>query len=168
MIITKDQVKSILNMTGNDSIISMLIPEAEAKYLQIRNRPFDQLRADTTAASSTLTNVFLSNGDSFKLSMLNRFDYLTNDDIDSYITELTDSTITVNAPAAESKTDQIFTVYPHTAKYTAAKLIQYLMNKNSMNGLQSENIGSYSWSKNSTGNPAGVPADLYKSIKRYA
>jgi len=41
------------------------------------------------------------------------------------------------------------------------------MNSNSMNGLRSESVGSYSWSKGDTSNPYGVPDDIFKSIKRY-
>jgi len=177
MIITLSQTKSLLNLTGTskDTLITALIPEAEAKYLQIRNYPFHKFYGDTTAASKTISNIALypsSITGSISVSSsryIDRMDYIYTSAIDNYVTDVDTISNTIAIDTAASTTGSIvFTVYPQGAKMTAAKLIQYLMQSNSMNGLQSESVGSYSWSKATTGNPYGVPDDIFKSIKRYA
>jgi hypothetical protein len=179
MIVTLAQVKSLLNISGTskDTLISALIPEAEAKYLQIRNFPFMQIKANYSNGDKTLSNISIypnknkvSNSDeSIPSEHLSRFDYVNNSVIDNYVTDIdiSNNTVEIDTAPSSSGTASIMTVYPQGAKMTAAKLIQYLMNPNSLNGLQSESVGSYSWSKGSTGNPYGVPDDIFRSIKRY-
>jgi hypothetical protein len=188
MIITLAQVKSLLNISGTakDTLISALIPEAEAKYLQIRNIPFMQIQADITSGDATVSNLKLYPCDvlnslssvlydnSTIAAFVDRTDYFYNstNSIDNYVTEIDieNNTIELDTAPAATATDVIFTVYPKGAKFIAAKLIQYFMQSNSMNGLQSESVGSYSYSRGGSqggGNPFGVPDDIYKSIKRY-
>ena len=95
--------------------------------------------------------------------------HLLSAEIDNYVTDVYDMSNSVDIDTASGTTADsvVFTVYPQGSKMTAAKLIQYLMQSNSMNGLQSESVGSYSWSKGGAGNPYGVPDDIFKSIKRY-
>jgi len=59
MIINLSQVKSLLNISGTakDTLISAMIPEAEAKYLQIRNIPFLQIQGDLTTGDKTITDI---------------------------------------------------------------------------------------------------------------
>lgn len=185
MIITLAQVKSLLNISGTakDTLISALIPEAEAKYLQIRNIPFMQIQADTTASDKTISNLKLYPDTALSsvlydnntvAAFIDRTDYFYNSaqSIDNYVTEIDveNNTIELDTAPSATDTDVIFTVYPKGAKFVAAKLIQYFMQSNSMNGLQSESVGSYSYSRGGSqggGNPFGVPDDIYKSIKRY-
>jgi hypothetical protein len=188
MIITLAQVKSLLNISGTakDTLISALIPEAEAKYLQIRNIPFMQIQADITSGDATVSNLKLYPCDvlnslssvlydnSTIAAFIDRTDYFYNSSqsIDNYVTEIDveNNTIELDTAPAATATDVIFTVYPKGSKFVAAKLIQYFMQSNSMNGLQSESVGSYSYSRGGSqggGNPFGVPDDIYKSIKRY-
>ena len=188
MIITLAQVKSLLNISGTakDTLISAMIPEAEAKYLQIRNIPFTQIQGNLTASDKTISNLKLypfdiSNSLSSVLydnntvaAFIDRTDYFYNavQSIDNYVTEIDveNNTIELDTAPSATATDVIFTVYPKGAKFVAAKLIQYFMQSNSMNGLQSESVGSYSYSRGGSqggGNPFGVPDDIYKSIKRY-
>jgi hypothetical protein len=179
MIITLSQVKSLLNISGTskDTLISALIPEAEAKYLQIRNYPFAKFYGDTISGDKTITGIAIYPSSIKDLSrseykstasFINRLDYINSTNIDNYVTEIDEIYNTIEIDTAASATESIvFTVYPQGAKMTASKLIQYLMQSNSMNGLQSESVGSYSWSKATTGNPYGVPDDIFKSIKRY-
>ena len=67
MIITLAQVKSLLNITNtnSDTLISALIPEAEAKYLQIRNIPFLQITASASSGDKTLSNILVYPGQDF-------------------------------------------------------------------------------------------------------
>jgi hypothetical protein len=184
MIITLAQVKSLLNISGTakDTLISALIPEAEAKYLQIRNIPFMQIQADITSGDATVSNLKLYPDtalssvlrDGTVSSFVDRTDYFYNSaqSIDNYVTEIDveNNTIELDTAPSATATDIIFTVYPKGSKFIAAKLIQYFMQSNSMNGLQSESVGSYSYSRGGSqggGNPFGVPDDIYKSIKRY-
>lgn len=181
MIITLAQVKSLLNISGTnkDTLISAMIPEAEAKYLQIRNIPFMQIKASAITGDKTLTDIYIYPGNTFISGIigynvtpskyLNRLDYVYGNGIDNYITEVDtlNNTIEIDTNAPGNVTGGIFMVYPQGAKLTAAKMIKYLMNSNSMSGLQSESVGSYSWSASSEGNPFGVPNDIYKSINRY-
>jgi hypothetical protein len=188
MIITLAQVKSLLNISGTakDALISALIPEAEAKYLQIRNIPFMQIQADITASDKTISNLKLYPCDVLNslssvlydnntvAAFIDRTDYFYNstNSIDNYVTEIDveNNTIELDTAPSATATDIIFTVYPKGSKFVAAKLIQYFMQSNSMNGLQSESVGSYSYSRGGSqggGNPFGVPDDIYKSIKRY-
>ena len=182
MIITLAQVKSLLNISGTakDTLISAMIPEAEAKYLQIRNIPFLQIQGDLTTGDKTIADIRvypytletqLMNGVGITSLFLNRMEYLFNstNSIDNYITDIdtTYNTIEIDSAATTTAGNVIFTVYPQGAKLTAAKMIKYLMGANSFSGLQSESVGSYSWSAGSDGNPFGVPSDIYKSIKRY-
>jgi hypothetical protein len=188
MIITLAQVKSLLNISGTakDTLISALIPEAEAKYLQIRNIPFMQIQADITSGDTTVSNLKLYPCDVLNslssvlydnntvAAFVDRTDYFYNstNSIDNYVTEIDveNNTIELDTAPSATATDIIFTVYPKGSKFIAAKLIQYFMQSNSMNGLQSENVGSYSYSRGGSqggGNPFGVPDDIYKSIKRY-
>lgn len=182
MIITLAQCKSLLNIldTSKDALITALIPEAEAKYLQIRNFPFIQIEADITASDKTVSNVSLypasalsniveSNGST--VSCVERMEYVYNsaNNIDTYITDIDydNGTFEIAVASGKTATDVIFTIYPVGSKFVAAKIIQYLMQSNSMTGLQSESVGSYSYSRGSAGNPYGVPDDIFKSIKRY-
>jgi len=179
MIISLSQVKALLNISGatKDALISALIPEAEGKYLQIRNYPFHKYYGDCVSGSKTISNITLYPSSIRDLSTtlykstastISRLDYIFSGSIDNYVTEVNDTANTIEIDTAASATESIvFTVYPQGAKMTAAKMIQYLMQSNSMNGLQSESVGSYSWSKATTGNPYGVPDDIFKSIKRY-
>jgi hypothetical protein len=188
MIITLAQVKSLLNISGTakDTLISALIPEAEAKYLQIRNIPFMQIQADITSGDTTVSNLKLYPCDVLNslssvlydnntvAAFIDRTDYFYNSaqSIDNYVTEIDveNNTIELDTAPSATATDIIFTVYPKGSKFVAAKLIQYFMQSNSMNGLQSESVGSYSYSRGGSqggGNPFGVPDDIYKSIKRY-
>lgn len=184
MIITLTQVKSLLNISGTakDTLITALIPEAEAKYLQIRNYPFMQIQGDLTDDDKTVSNIrlypyyqdsndYYGDGQKVTAAFLNRMDYLYNsaNSIDNYITDINidDNTLEIDTAATTTASNVIFTVYPQGSKMVAAKLIQYMMQSNSMNGLQSETVGSYSWSKSDVGNPYGVPDDIFKSIKRY-
>lgn len=185
MIITLAQVKSLLNISGTakDTLISVLIPEVEAKYLQIRNIPFMQIQADITSGDATVSNLklypetdfsYTIENDNSVAAFIDRTDYFYNstNSIDNYVTEIDieNNTIELDTAPAATATDVIFTVYPKGAKFIAAKLIQYFMQSNSMNGLQSESVGSYSYSRGGSqggGNPFGVPDDIYKSIKRH-
>jgi hypothetical protein len=188
MIITLAQVKSLLNISGTakDTLISALIPEAEAKYLQIRNIPFMQIQADITSGDTTVSNLKLYPCDVLNslssvlydnntvAAFIDRTDYFYNSaqSIDNYVTEIDveNNTIELDTAPSATATDIIFTVYPKGSKFVAAKLIQYFMQSNSMSGLQSESVGSYSWSRGGSqggGNPFGIPDDIYKSIKRF-
>ena len=181
MIITLAQVKSLLNIsnTSKDTLISALIPEAEAKYLQIRNIPFLKIKASAVTGDKTLTDISLYPENSLisgiigyngtPAKFLNRMEHVFGGGIDNYISDIDTSanTIEIDTVSSADITDVIFTVYPQGSKMTAAKMIKYLMNQNSMSGLESESVGSYSWSAGSDGNPFGVPSDIYKSIKRY-
>lgn len=181
MIITLAQAKNLLGISGNskDNLISAMIPEAEAKYLQIRGIPFMQIKASAVTGDKTLTGIILYpenslisgiigyNGTPSKF--LNRMEYIYGNGIDSFITDIDTSanTIELSTASGVNVTDGIFTIYPQGAKLTAAKMIKYLMNSNSMSGLQSESVGSYSWSASSDGTQFGLPSEIYKSIKRY-
>ena len=55
--------------------------------------------------------------------------------------------------------------YPDGADFTAAKMIGYLLNSNN-NGMQSESIGKYSYSKEEMLH--GYPKSISGRIKRYA
>jgi len=182
MIITVAQAKTLLQITGTakDALIAALIPEAEAKYLHIRNFPFLQFYGDITNTETEITDITLypSTVRDYSLnyykstaSFIKRMEYLYNstNSIDNYVTSVNDTSNSVNidTAAGATATGVIFTVYPQNCKMIAAKLISYFSQKNSMSGLQSESVGSYSWSKGSDGNPFGVPDDIVKSIHRY-
>jgi len=182
MIITLSQVKDLLNITSTakDALISALIPEAEAKYLQIRNYPFDQFYGSITNGSKTITDIVIypstvitstSNDYKSTASYIDRMSYVYNSEynIDNYVTAVneTSNSIEIDTAAEDTVANIVLTVYPQGAKLTAAKIVQYMMSSNSMNGMQSESIGSYSYSRGTTGNPHGVPDDIVKSIKRY-
>ncbi len=182
MIITLAQAKALLNITGTskDTLMTALIPEAEAKYLQIRNIPFTQIQGELNAGDKTVSNIrlypysYLSGSignQKTTAAFLDRFEYLYNsaNSIDNYITDvdINNNSVEIDTASTGTASNVIFTIYPQGAKYTAAKLISYLSQSNAMNGLQSESVGSYSWSAGSEGNPFGVPTDIYKSIKRY-
>ena len=184
MIITLTQVKSLLNISGTskDVLITALIPEAEAKYLQIRNFPFIQIQGNIVDDDKTISNIILYpyrqelndyyiTGEMSVAAHLDRMDYLYNstNSIDNYITDIDviNNTIEIDTAPSATVAGVVFTVYPQGSKMIAAKLIQYMMQSNSMNGLKSESVGSYSWSKSDVSNPYGVPDDNFKSIKRY-
>ena len=172
MIITLAQAKTLLGITGTakDTLMTALIVEAESKYLEVRNRPFTQITGDLTTDDKTVSNIALYDANSvYNAILVDRMDYLFNDtnSIDNYVTDIDSDTLELDTASTTTATDVIFTVYPKGSKMVAAKLISYLSQKSSMNGLQSESVGSYSWSKGSDGNPAGIPDDLFKSIDRY-
>jgi hypothetical protein len=182
MIITLAQVKSLLNISGTskDTLISTLIPEAEAKYLQIRNIPFLQISGNITSGDKTISDIriypltfepYYIDGVSRFVNYVNRMEYLFNStySIDNYITDIDAfmNSLEIDTAPGSTQAATIFTVYPQGSKMTAAKMIKYLMNSNSMSGLQSESVGSYSWSASGEGNPFGVPNDIYKSIQRF-
>ena len=182
MIITLAQCKVLLGITStaNDTLINALIPEVEAKYLQIRNIPFFQIYGNLISTDKTVTSLipypvtnayYTGTYNGLTAQYLNRLEYLFNatNAIDNYITDIdhVNNTLELDTAASTTADSVIFTVYPQGAKLTAAKMIQYLMNSNSMSGLTGESVGSYSWSASGDGNPFGVPNDIYKSIKRF-
>lgn len=180
MIITPTQVKTLLQISGStyDALISALIPEAEAKYLQIRGIPFTQIRGDITASDNTVSNIELYPLNNYKsydavnhASYIERMEYLYSaaQSIDSYVTDVDvdNNTIELYDASSATATDVLFTVYPQGAKMAAAKIIGYMMNKNSQNGMMSESIGSYSYSKGADSNAYGIPNDIVQSIKRF-
>lgn len=182
MIITTAQVKAILQISGTsyDNLIGLLIPEAEAKYLQIRGIPFTQIKADITTGDKTVSNIALYPTVSTVFTdfqivnpsrYLERMEYLYNatNDIDDYITEIDidNNTVELSGESLNTATSVLFTVYPQGAKMATAKIIGYFLNKQSMNGMQSESIGTYSYTRGSDMNNFGIPMDIVQSIKRY-
>ena len=180
MIITLAQVKTLLQISGStyDALISALIPEAEAKYLQIRNWPFLQVYGDIVTGDNTITNLALyptSNYNTYDAVnhavYIDRMEYLYSaaQSIDSYVTDVDayNNTVELYDASSTTATDVLFTVYPQGAKMAAAKIIGYMMNKNSQNGMMSESIGSYSYSKGADSNAYGIPNDIVQSIKRF-
>jgi len=171
MIITLAQVKTLLQISGTtyDALISALIPEAEAKYLQIRGIPFTRVKGDITASDSTVSNItfYGTNNAVF----IDRMEYLYSaaQSIDSYVTDVDadNNTVELYDASSTTATDVLFTVYPQGAKMAAAKIIGYMMNKNAQNGMMSESIGSYSYSKGADSNAYGIPNDIVQSIKRF-
>lgn len=180
MIITLAQVKTLLQISGStyDSLISALIPEAEAKYLQIRGIPFTRIKGDITASDSTVSNITLYQSnyyqtfyDTNNAVFIDHMEYLYSaaQSIDSYVTDVDadNNTVELYDASSTTATDVLFTVYPQGAKMAAAKIIGYMMNKNSQNGMMSESIGSYSYSKGADSNAYGIPNDIVQSIKRF-
>jgi len=180
MIITLAQVKTLLQISGStyDALISALIPEAEAKYLQIRGIPFTRIQGDITASDNTVSNIALYPTSNYKSydavnhsEYVERMEYLYSaaQSVDSYVTDIDidNNTIELYDASSTTATDVLFTVYPQGAKMAAAKIIGYLMNKNSQNGMMSESIGSYSYSKGADSNAYGIPNDIVQSIKRF-
>jgi hypothetical protein len=184
MLINLAQTKILLQIastdTTKDALITALIPEAEAKYLQIRNKPFLQFSGDLTNTDKTVSNVAaypvpddidVYSDEDFINYNLSVQSYIFNsaNSIDNYITAIDaeNNTLEIDTAASTTASTVIFTAYPLGSKLTAAKLIQYFMSTSSMNGLKSESIGSYSYTKSGDGQTAGVPDDIYRSIKRY-
>ena len=98
MIITLSQCKTLLQISGTskDTLISALIPEAEAKYLQIRNFPFHQFYGTITNTSKEITGITIYPSTVRDLSIseykstasyIDRMDYVFNEtySIDNYV-----------------------------------------------------------------------------------
>ena len=167
MIVTLAEVKANLQITDTtyDAIIQTLIPQAESLYRHIRGIDFFSFSCDGT--TTTLSNLeFLQYENPSKGAI-----------IESVIDDGTVLRTTLNYLSVENETmaiedsiatpftDIVMIWYPLGAQFVASKIIEFLMSKQNMNGLKSENIGNYSYTKEEM--RSGLPLSLYYMITSY-
>ena len=118
MIITTAHAKTLLQITVTtyDTLIATLIPEVEAKYLQIRNIPFLQVSGSIISGDKTISGISAYPYDFYNFYMIgysdvqhiNRMDYLykSTNSIDNYVTDIDTENNTLEIDTAPSKTDR--------------------------------------------------------------
>jgi len=168
-IITLAEVKAILQITATtyDTLIGILIPIAEAKYLEIRNIPFFTFEATITSGSGIID---LYTPDDFKkINIQDKIE--TRDDsgvklrgLATYL-DTDDVAVTVNANSTTTESEAELVVYPGSADYTLSKMIDYYMNRDNASGYKSETFGTYNYTKFDIKNE--LPRDITGLIDSY-
>jgi hypothetical protein len=173
-IITRDEVKEILQITGTDqdTLIDTLIPQAEGMFLIVRGIPFFEIEADITTGDATITEVL--DNDILKVDV-NSFLEASGIPEGTYVTEVNswkknrvsiiENTIEMSANASATTENLLITIYPPNSKYASAKIIGYMLEKTSASGMKSENIGNYSYDK--IDSKSGLPKDITALIQQY-
>ena len=167
MIVTRDEVKTFLQITGisKDALIDALIIEAESLFLQKREIDFFSFTGNTESLSDIITNIdddndfiYIKTGKIIESTLYGIRERITSFDSDNL-------EIQVENNITASNDDIEFVIYPYGSQIIAARIVGYLMSKDSLNGLQSESIGNYSYTK--FDNSTGLPLDLIKNIQVY-
>jgi len=175
-----DGILYIADETRDDRV-SALIPIVEADYLRIRNIPFIEFWADTTADDATLENItIVDNTDAENLldiidarraifRNLERGMVVSGTGVQSKISgyeyDLTDDSRTIEMEDVATATgeDVLITAYPAGADYTAALMVEYNIYKR--HGFSSERTGDYSYSQEEI--VSGYPKSVTGMIKRF-
>jgi len=92
-------------------------------------------------------------------------DTLSDRKIDSLIPLVEQNYLDIRKAPWDVKNGEI--VYPIGSDITAAEMIGYKLAAKSNPDLQSETIGSYSYSKSSSSKFMGYPIDIVGAIKKY-
>jgi len=149
------------NATQTDAIITALLPEIEANFLEIRGKDFYRIEADITDTSAILTNIDNITG-------IHRGDYIFNSNVEGSVVDLDISgitgTITLSNSATSTLEDLDFVVYPSGAKRIAAYMLNYQIENYA--GAGEESIGSHSMDY---GNDLlhGYPRTIIGTVRRY-
>jgi hypothetical protein len=173
-IITKDEVKEILQITGTtyDALIEILIPKAQGTFRIIRGIPWFEIEADITSSSATVNNI--SDDD---LALVEESAYLEAvgipestlvEKVNAYAsgrTNITENNIVMSVVATATTEDLLIRIFPPGSKYATAKIIDYMMDKDASTGYKSESIGNYSYDK--VENKTGIPMDIAGLIQDY-
>lgn len=166
-VVTRDEVKTYLQITvaTYDTLIDELIPQAEGLFLQKRGIPFFTFIGTTTAASAIINEI----EDDNDFEYIKKIKIIENETLGIRekitLVEQDDEQITVENVIASTNEDVTFTIYPYGAQLATAKIIGYLMNKDSGNGYKSESIGNYRYDKFDS--YTGLPVDIVSNIERY-
>lgn len=181
-------VKTFLKITdsASDALIAALIPEVEADFIMLQNRPLIVITGNITTGSAVIASVARYRND---IGIYNQIvfegDELNDDQIDHLFDQLEEGatvsdvtglkvfgrivsvdklnqTVTISANSSETATGKKLYIYPAGSQLVAAEMIKHMMNKKS---LQSESLGDYSYTNEQMIN--GYPESITKKIRRY-
>jgi hypothetical protein len=173
-ITTSANVKTILGISGStqDANIALLIPQVEADYLAIRNKPWDtEIEGERVGIGDGSAVAFtLANKPIVKDSLTV---YVGGDEETGYTVNLTTGVITfTTAPAAgdrvEADYESVAAFYPGGAELVAIKMIGWLIQSQKSMGVQSESLGDHSITYEKGKTFRGYPESIVGDIKRYA
>lgn len=185
-IVTLNKVKTFLNITDTtkDALITALIPEIEADFLLIRNKPFIVITGNLTTGAEFITNV--ERFDPNNTLYYQRYERLLSDDqIDHLFDQICEGMtvsdiagtkvygkiinidkfnqqITLDADASATATGEKLYIYPEGCQLAAAEMLKYMMNKKY---AQSESFGDYSFSSEEM--VSGYPKSITNKIRRF-
>lgn len=168
---TLAEVKAILQITVTtyDTLITTLLPIAQAKYLEVRGINFFEFNANIAVSSPSIQIT-----DENDLTLMNIKDKVETSYDDGIkmrgrvLRKVVVAGITyvvLDANATATVIDQPFIIYPGSADYVIAKMIDYFMNKDNGNGYKSETFGSYNYTKFDV--KSGLPTDITDFINSY-
>jgi hypothetical protein len=199
-ITTLASYKSILGITSTDvprdNQITALIPQVEADFLRIRNRPFDigvtlQVTVGATVAGNisvtidtSICTIAVLAGDNIARVARKIMSALTGGYW--YNVTLDNATLTIWSKYADTEVEVAFddtdatgvtatvtdtaTLYPTGAEFTAVKMIQFHMGAGKGVGISSESLGDHSIVYDTAlgSKISDYPKAVVGGIKRYA
>lgn len=166
-IVTRDEVKTFLRIENvdQDALIDALIPQAEGLYLKIRGIDFFTFEGDLATTSTIITDIA---DDDFTYIKKGKVVEDLDNGFRAFVTlvEADENQITTNIAATYDGDNITLTIYPHGAQLVASKIIGYFLEKCSANGIKSESIGTYDYTKFDS--MSGLPADITCLVEKYS
>jgi hypothetical protein len=170
---------------GNDILIQELIPEIEADYLMLRNRPFPVISGNITDGSAVISLVQRYDADVVEYQNGNNFNGENYDYYDHLFDELTEGmtvsdvtgsnvfgkiisidklnqAITLDSNSKETVFGKKLYVYPVGCQLVASEMIKYQMSKRYVG---SESFGDYSFTNEQM--IGGYPKSIVGKINRF-
>lgn len=184
MITTLKKTKEVLGITGVESDLQIisLIPQVQADYLHIRNKPFDTGRVLTVTAGATTAGditvtandteytIAVKAGESAVVVAQRIAGNIGNTEvIDNkvrFIGEIFALTFSGGTTGATATVSDMGNLYPVNAEMTAINMINYHLQAQDGIGKASESLGDYSVTYDRGFNQ--YPQNVIGSITRYA
>jgi hypothetical protein len=184
-VITLAAYKTLNGITSTDATrdarISALIPEVEAYIVEYCNNAFTNPDIEvsgtmtTTAAAGPVYTLGLAAGGFTASGMVSGDDIAftgsKRNDGRFTISSVADTALTVaEAVTTESASfDGVVKLvqYPNGLKLVASRMISYQLDHMADAGMQSENIGKYSYSRQASTNADGYPDEILKALNKW-
>ncbi len=168
---TVAEIKALLQISVStyDTLIALLITQAEGTFLNIRGVPFSRIYGDLTISSQIIDNV-LNNG----LEIVGQNMLVESADDNgvkargfvSYI-NFEDYEFTISNAAGSTYANQDLILYPAGAQFALSKIVGYYLEKDNQTGYKSESIGNYSYTKEEIDSKSGIPKDIVGMIEQF-
>ena len=185
-ITTLNKVNTILGLSGQDDLVTALIPLVEEEYLRIRNTPFDLGQVVTVLTPAVSTGnlelligdtyhyVYLTKGDTVNVvarKIYEAFRYSHSASLCGAVVTVKNLKGTLSFSATETGVTLSITApdnfYPLGAEMTAIQMIGYRIAKQSSQGIASESLGDHSVSYEQTAGGVDYPKSITGSIKKF-
>jgi hypothetical protein len=184
-VITLAEYKTLNGITSTDATrdarITALIPEVEAYIVEYCNNAFTNPDVEvsgtmtTTAAAGPVYTLDLAAGGFTASGMVSGDDIAftgsKRNDGRFTVSSVADTALTVVEAVTTEGTsfDGVVKLvqYPNGLKLIASRMISYQLDHMADAGMQSENIGKYSYSKQASTNADGYPDEILKALNKW-